>query len=181
MNEQLYAALVSRFESLETELNKLDAATGDGDHGSTMLKGLQACANDAQNPGKAFRRAAGGASGSIFSVVVGALDQVEKGQVNMSDALQAAAVRITALGQAVAGDKTMLDALIPASKTNSAKEAASAARAGAAATQSMIAKRGRAKYVEGRGVGHIDAGARSVAEMLDVFADCQDSSGSENV
>ena len=181
MNEYLLNALVSRFETLETELNTLDAATGDGDHGTTMLKGLQAVANDTGNPAKAFRRAAGGASGSIFSVVVGALDQCEKGQIKLSDALQVAALRITALGQAVAGDKTMLDALLPASEANTARHAAMAARAGAHATQSMSAKRGRAKYVEGNGVGHIDAGARSFAEMLDVFADWQDSSGSENV
>lgn len=181
MSERLYTALVARFAQLEAELNALDAATGDGDHGSTMLKGLQAVTNDMENPAKAFRRAAGGASGSIFSVVIGALDQYEKGQSTLSDALKAAAVRITALGQAVAGDKTMLDALLPAADKNAIRDAAIAAREGADATQAMSAKRGRAKYVEGKGVGHIDAGARSVAEMLNVFADCHDSSVSENV
>lgn len=181
MSERLHTALVSRFKTLEAELNTLDAATGDGDHGSTMLKGLQAAAADPENPAKAFRRAAGGASGSLFSVLVGALDQCEKGQLNISDALQAASARITALGQAVAGDKTMLDALLPASTTRTVEEAALAAHAGAMATQAMSANRGRARYVEGKGVGHIDAGARSVAEMLDVFADCQEVPGSENV
>ncbi len=171
MSEQLFEALLARFESLEAELNALDAATGDGDHGTTMLKGLQAVVNEVENPAKSFRRAAGGASGSIFSVVLGAIDQCEKEQVRLSDALQAAAVRITALGQAVAGDKTMLDALLPAAKATSIADAAKAARDGVTATRDMVAKRGRAKYVEGKGVGHIDAGARSVAEILDVFAE----------
>jgi len=178
MSERFHQALVSRFETLEAELNSLDAATGDGDHGSTMLKGLKALLAEgaSENPVKAYRRAAGGASGSIFSVVIGALDQCEKGQATMSDALTAAATRITAIGQAVAGDKTMLDALLPASEVNTAKEAAIAAHDGALATQAMSAKRGRAKYVEGKGVGHIDAGARSVAEILHVFAECQETS-----
>ena len=177
MSENLYKALLLRFESLEAELNALDAATGDGDHGSTMLKGLQAVVNDFENPAKSFRRAAGGASGSIFSVVLGALDQCEKEQVKLSEALHAAAVRITALGQAVAGDKTMLDALLPAADAMTIADAAKAARDGAAATRDMAAKRGRAKYVEGKGVGHIDAGARSIAEMLEVFAQCSAQGG----
>ena len=75
------------------------------------------------------------------------------------------------MGQAVAGDKTMLDALLPAAKATSIADAAKAARDGVTATRDMVAKRGRAKYVEGKGVGHIDAGARSVAEILDVFAE----------
>lgn len=173
MSTRLYKALLLRFESLETELNALDAATGDGDHGSTMLKGLQAVVNDDENPAKSFRRAAGGASGSIFSVLIGALAQCEKEQDDISQALQAAAVRINALGQAVAGDKTMLDALLPAADATTLVDAAKAAGAGAEATREMSARRGRAKYVEGKGVGHIDAGARSVAEILDVFAECQ--------
>jgi len=172
MSEHLFNALLARFKSLEAELNALDAATGDGDHGSTMLKGLQAVVNDVENPAKSFRRAAGGASGSIFSVVLGAIDQCEKGQAELPEALHAAAVRITALGQAVAGDKTMLDALLPAAKATTIADAAVAARDGVAATRDMVAKRGRTKYVEGKGVGHIDAGARSIAEILDVFAEC---------
>ncbi|MEM8658774.1 MAG: hypothetical protein AAGF22_11840, partial [Pseudomonadota bacterium] len=57
-------ALVVRFEGLEDHLNALDAAIGDGDHGTTMLKGLRAAAASPDAPAKAFRKAAGGASGS---------------------------------------------------------------------------------------------------------------------
>ena len=64
----------------------------------------------------------------------------------------------------------MLDALLPASQTADARLAAEAADEGREATKSMTAKRGRAKYVEGAGVGHIDAGATSVAEIMDEFA-----------
>jgi hypothetical protein len=88
----------------------------------------------------------------------------------LPDALARAATRIGAIGQAKPGDRTMLDALIPASQAPDAITAAKAARAGAEATRSMPARRGRAKHVEGAGLGHIDAGAMSVAEMLAVVA-----------
>jgi dihydroxyacetone kinase-like protein len=161
----------ARFEVLEHELNTLDAATGDGDHGATMLKGLRAAAAAAHDaPDIAFRKAAGGASGSLFAQVIGALVKVEQGGP-VGEALSHAAERITMLGQATAGDKTMLDALLPAAACATLAEAARAASAGRDATQTMAAKRGRAKYVEGAGVGHIDAGATSVAELLRIYAE----------
>ncbi|MFT6271671.1 MAG: dihydroxyacetone kinase-like protein [Dinoroseobacter sp.] len=163
----------ARFEVLEHELNTLDAATGDGDHGATMLKGLRAAAAAAaahDAPDIAFRKAAGGASGSLFAQVIGALVKVEQGGP-VGEALSHAAERITMLGQAKAGDKTMLDALLPAAACATLAEAARAASAGRDATQTMAAKRGRAKYVEGAGVGHIDAGATSVAELLRIYAE----------
>jgi len=165
--------LVARFEDLESELNTLDAATGDGDHGATMVKGLRATV-DAENPVKAFRTASGGASGSLFSLVIGALDAVINKGTAIDDALKQAADRISQMGQAKTGDKTMLDALIPASNAGpNADHVAKAAREGWLATKEMTARRGRAKYVEGAGVGHLDAGARSVAEILEAFAKWQ--------
>jgi dihydroxyacetone kinase-like protein len=181
VSEALYQALLARFESLEGPLNKLDAATGDGDHGSTMLKGFKAATDNADDPAKAFRRAAGGASGSLFSVLVNALDQTVKGQSSLADALQSAADRIHLLGQGMPGDKTMLDALLPACEAKSMADAATAARAGAEATRAMSARRGRAKHVEGKGVGHVDAGAHSVAEILAVFATWQGASTAEDI
>lgn len=166
-----FAALVARFEELEPDLNALDAATGDGDHGTTMVKGLRAAAEAEDKPAKAFRMASGGASGSLFSLIIGALDRVITAGAALDAALQEAADRITQIGQAKPGDKTLLDALLPAAKAGpDAQAAADAARAGLLATKEMAAKRGRARYVEGGGIGHLDAGARSVAEMLDAFA-----------
>lgn len=170
MSADFLNRLVTRFEGLEDPLNKLDAATGDGDHGSTILKGLKAAAENPDAPAKAFRKAAGGASGSLFATIIGALHDVQTSDIKLPDALARAADRIAQMGQAKSGDKTMLDALIPASQSTDAKSAAEAASAGRDATKEMAAKRGRAKYVEGAGVGHIDAGATSVAEIMDEFA-----------
>ena len=164
---------VDRFEALEESLNALDAATGDGDHGATMLKGLRAAAATDDAPEIAFRMAAGGASGSLFAEVIGALRKASEG-LPIGEALAGAATRITMLGQAKAGDKTMLDALIPASKEITPKLAAEAAARGAEATRDLAARKGRAKHVEGAGIGHIDAGATSVAELLKLFADRRD-------
>lgn len=160
-----------RFEALEGSLNALDAATGDGDHGLTILKGLRAAADAPEDAAKAFRVAAGGASGALFGQIIAGLQSFEKGDIELGAALAKAAGRVSQLGQAKAGDKTMLDALIPASLAgNDPNVAAQAARAGAEATRDMPAKRGRAKYVEGAGVGHLDPGAVSVAELLEEFA-----------
>lgn len=167
------ALCVTRFEALEAELNALDAATGDGDHGATILKGLRVAAVSDDPPQKAFRKAAGGASGSLFAQVIAGLANATSG-TPLNDALSEAATKITTLGQAKAGDKTMLDALIPAAAETTPRAAAHAAAKGRDATRDMAAKRGRAKHVEGAGVGHIDAGATSVAELLALYADWRD-------
>lgn len=177
MSDGFYSALLARFEALEQELNQLDAATGDGDHGTTVVKGLRAIVVDADKPPvKVFRRAAGGASGSLFAQLISAFNQVLYEKAELNESLQNAADRISQIGQAVAGDKTMLDALLPAAQANNISAMVSAAQEGADATTAMIAKRGRARYVEGGGAGHKDAGATSVAEMLVVFAEYYPSS-----
>jgi len=146
----------------------LDAGAGDGDHGTTMLRGLRAAAADAEHQVTAFRAAAGGASGSLFAQVLAALLKLEAGAAPGPE-LDLAAQRIAQIGQAKAGDRTMLDALIPAARADSLTAALVAAEAGAAATALMPARKGRARYVEGAGLGHIDAGAQSVVEMLRVL------------
>src|SRR5699024_9685405 len=103
-------ALAEHFAVLEDELNALDAAAGDGDHGSTMLRGLHAAANTDDDPIIAFRTASGGASGSLFAQVLSAALAIKDGAAS-HDALAAAAKRIAMLGQAKPGDRTMLDAL----------------------------------------------------------------------
>jgi dihydroxyacetone kinase-like protein len=164
----LLARLVTHFAALEDTLNALDAVAGDGDHGTTMLRGLRAAA-DAADPVVAFRTAAGGASGSLFAQVLAALIAHNGGEP-LPVALSRAATRIGAIGQARPGDRTMLDALLPAAAAPDVMAAEQAARAGAEATRAMPARRGRARHVEGAGLGHVDAGAMSVAEMLAVVA-----------
>ena len=175
MTSGFYHDLAERLADLEAELNRLDAATGDGDHGTTMLRGLNAARQaPAGEETKAFRRASGGASGSLFGAVLGELAKYLAGTSDLATALNEAVRKVKMLGQAETGDKTMLDALIPAAEAAGAgrppKEVARASAEGAASTTAMQAKRGRARYVEAGGKGHPDAGARSVAEILAVLA-----------
>ena len=178
MRDAFFSALAERFRELEQPLNALDAATGDGDHGAAMRRGLEAAAAaDAGAAAKAFRGAAGGASGTLFGALVGGLEAALAGEKDLPSALAHAAGQISKLGMAKRGDKTMLDALIPAAEAagaaaggDAAHAAAEAARRGAEATAGMAARRGRARYVENGGVGHGDAGARSVAEILSEYA-----------
>jgi len=174
----LLQALVTRFTGAEDDLNALDAATGDGDHGSTILRGLRAAAAAPDDAVAAFRTATGGASGSLFAQVLGAMIAVQEGAA-LAEALTRAADRIAQIGQAKPGDKTMLDALIPAAAAapDGLCAAIAAAEAGAEATRAMAARRGRARYVEGAGVGHIDAGATSVAHCLQVLAEHKETAG----
>ena len=178
MSEAFFSGLARRFRELEQPLNAMDSAIGDGDHGAAMRRGLEAvAAAEAGTAAQAFRGAAGGASGALFGALIGGIESALYGRRDLASALEHAAGQISRLGMAKRGDKTMLDALIPAAEAASAapdgdaaQAAAEAARRGAEETFGMTARRGRARYVENGGVGHGDAGARSVAEILSEYA-----------
>jgi dihydroxyacetone kinase-like protein len=97
--------------------------------------------------------------------------------------LRAAIEGIMARGGAEIGDKTLLDALQPATDAlqeqvdadadaaTAVAAVASAARASADATESMQARRGRASYTGERSIGSVDAGAVAVAVMLERLAE----------
>jgi dihydroxyacetone kinase-like protein len=100
-----------------------------------------------------------------------------------ADALTEAVASIAALGRSRPGEKTMLDALIPAADAfraavvdgapiaHAAGRAADAADAGARATLPLVATKGRASYLGDRSVGHLDPGAASSALSLRALAD----------
>ena len=118
MREKFYILLKEHFINLESKLNQLDAVIGDGDHGSTLLKGLSAIPNSELPPDKAFKAETGGASGSLFSILIGAIDKGMENSSNFGEFLTNASNRISMIGEAKEGDKTMLDALIPAAKAS---------------------------------------------------------------
>ncbi|HET6692622.1 MAG TPA: DAK2 domain-containing protein, partial [Miltoncostaeaceae bacterium] len=102
--------------------------------------------------------------------------------VTPANKLRAAIEGIKQRGQADVGDKTLLDALVPATDTleervaagdpmpSALARAAETARASAEATTSMLAKRGRASYTGERSIGSPDAGAMGVAVMFERLA-----------
>ena len=168
--EQFFTTLHRRIESEMAHLNALDAALGDGDHGTTMLRGLTRAAAAADGArAKAFMRASGGASGTLFGLVLHEIERHLDEGADLAAGLARAEARICDLGQVKPGDKSMIDALSPAVaalKDGDLAAAIAAAEAGRDSTVALKARRGRAQYVEGAGEGHMDPGAVSLVMML---------------
>jgi dihydroxyacetone kinase-like protein len=176
-------------------LVQLDAAIGDGDHGTNMTRGfeavVQALGVDNGSPpgrllviaGRTLVSTVGGASGPLWGSALRSGGRVLGDQPTFDDpqlveVLAAALASVKDLGTAAMGDKTMVDALEPAVETLRAKlargeplpqaldEAAAAAEAGMRATIPLQARKGRASYLGERSVGHQDPGATSTALIV---------------
>ena len=184
----------------EKYFGDLDAVVGDGDFGYSMARGFELVLQgwdgfDRTDLGTFLKKVAvvitsriGGTSGPIWGTAflragaaAGAADRLSPDQVVAM--LRAAISGIMARGKSDVGDKTLLDALVPAvdaaeaavleggTAASALRAAASTARERAEATRSMIAKRGRAAYTGERSIGTLDAGAVAVAVMLEALAD----------
>ena len=187
----LLANALAAIQAREQELGRLDAVAGDGDHGTTMVRGLTAAvaaaAGAAASPGvrlaqagMAFADAAGGASGALVGMFIATTGQrLGDGPFDtaaVQAALAAGLATVQRLGKAQVGDKTMVDTLAPfvAALAEHGDEplaaawqaALPAAEAGAASTAEMAAKLGRASKLGERSVGHRDAGAVSMLVVL---------------
>jgi dihydroxyacetone kinase-like protein len=210
MHDALVAWLRSAAQRIHEEaprLTALDQAIGDGDHGInmdrgftaivTMLDGRETAAADVADSaasadllkqcGRTLISTVGGASGPLYgtaflrsAAAVGG-DHPSTAAAFVA-ALEAATNGIAGLGKAAEGEKTMLDALFPASRAARAAldggadlsavlgAARDAAEAGAAATEPMQATKGRASYLGERSIGHRDPGATSAALLLATLA-----------
>ncbi|MFF8983519.1 dihydroxyacetone kinase subunit DhaL [Streptomyces globisporus] len=171
------------------DLTELDSAIGDADHGSNLQRGFTAVTEVLEKdapatPGAVLALAGrqlistvGGASGPLYGTLLRRTGKAlgDDDEVTRTQFAQAFAAGVAAVGQlggAQAGDKTMLDALLPAAEAlaTSFDGAAEAARAGAAATVPMQARKGRASYLGERSIGHQDPGATSAALLVEALA-----------
>jgi phosphoenolpyruvate---glycerone phosphotransferase subunit DhaL len=181
-------------------LTQLDAAIGDGDHGTNMVRGLDAVekalagGRDDLPPGrilitcgKTLVATVGGASGPLWgSALRGAGralgDAPEIDGTQLAAAVDAALASVKDLGAATVGEKTMVDALEPAAGalrsavaaaqplSAAVEAAAAAAEEGARATVPLQARKGRASYLGPRSIGHQDPGATSAALIMRALA-----------
>ena len=174
-------------------LTQLDAAIGDGDHGTNMARGFGAVETTLTGQGedllpgellilcgKTLVATVGGASGPLWGTAfrhagraVGSAAELD-GPL-LADAVDAALAGITGLGRATLGDATIVDALDPAARalraaveagdplSLAAGAAAAAAEEGCRATIPLQARKGRASYLGERSIGHQDPGATSTA------------------
>jgi phosphotransferase system enzyme I (PtsI) len=184
----------------EQHLTALDAAIGDADHGANLRRGVAAVIAqlDAHPPstvaealtlaGEALVGTVGGASGPLFGTLLlraaaaAATDRPALDGPGLAAALRAGTDGVRERGRAEPGDKTMLDALLPAIDAfdgalasgqpldRAVRIAADAARAARDATARMVAKRGRASQLGDRSLGAIDPGSASAALLLDALA-----------
>ena len=180
-------------------LSKLDSAVGDGDHGTTILRTMEAVSKTiSESPAPELK--------SLFSAIAWAVMSCDGGStgpllgsffMGMSDGaagrgeldcaglvavLEAGVARLQKQSRAQVGDKTMMDAFLPAlvalksaDGTRGIKaalqQAAEAAVQGAEATRNMKAKFGRARNLGDRVLGHVDPGAVSVSLIFKGFSE----------
>ena len=187
-------------EEQRDHLTQLDAAIGDADHGINLSRGFTAVLSALESAAPATPGAVltltgstliskvGGASGPLYGTAFRGAgktlgDATDVDLPGLAAALEAALAGVQRLGAAREGDKTMVDALAPATGAFSkavaegASDAAAltalvdAAQAGAMATIPMQALKGRASYLGPRSVGHEDPGAASTALILAALRD----------
>jgi dihydroxyacetone kinase-like protein len=175
------------------ELTALDQAIGDGDHGINMKRGFEAVLADidahAAKPlpealkaiGMALVMKVGGASGPLYGTLAMTLGKelpAEPSRDDLVRALGAAIEAVKARGKSDAGQKTMLDVLVPVREAlANGGDAAEAAAEAAQATVPMKAVRGRASFLGDRSIGHMDPGARSSALMVAAISQVLDQPG----
>ncbi|MBF8175102.1 MULTISPECIES: dihydroxyacetone kinase subunit DhaL [Streptomyces] len=166
-------------------LTALDSPIGDADHGSNLRRGFAAVAAALEKeapgtPGAVLALAGrqlistvGGASGPLYGTLLRRTgkalgDGAEVSAEQLAEALRAGVDAVRTLGGAAPGDKTMIDALVPAVDAlgESFAAARAAAEEGAAATTPLRARKGRASYLGERSIGHRDPGATSAALLV---------------
>jgi len=198
LGEALEAVIQAGAKALIGEgprLTQMDRVVGDGDLGISLERGARAALQSLlsyplDDPaatlhalGVTLQRAVGGTSGPLYAVFfLRASGSLRRGNPanpsTWAEAFQAGCSAIAELGGAAQGDRTMLDALLPAanafqevvhsgrSVSDALHAAAAAAAAGARATADLLPRRGRSSYLGTRAVGHVDPGAEAVSVWL---------------
>ncbi|MFI5995921.1 dihydroxyacetone kinase subunit DhaL [Streptomyces sp. NPDC051362] len=166
-------------------LTDLDSPIGDADHGSNLQRGFVAVVATLEKEapdtpggvltlaGRQLISTVGGASGPLYGTLLRRTGKAlgDAGEVSveqLADALRAGVDAVMALGGAAPGDKTMIDALVPAVDAlgESFGAAKTAAEEGAVATTPLQARKGRASYLGERSIGHQDPGATSSSLLI---------------
>ncbi|MGK9166674.1 dihydroxyacetone kinase subunit DhaK [Inquilinus limosus] len=198
MRRALLHRVTEAVRRAQDRLTALDQAVGDGDLGLALARGATALERDLVDEhftepatvlrliSASLRRSVGGTSGPLYAVAALRAAEAIHGPHALTvtawaDAFAAACRGISALGGADVGDRTMLDALVPAAAafrqaaerggalSEALGEAVAAAREGAARTATLQPRRGRSSYLGARAVGHPDPGAEAVVVWLEAL------------
>lgn len=195
----LFVFVVDRIIENEPYLCELDSVVGDGDHGITMTRGWKNAKKALLNcdgtiaekfsaMGTALASNMGGAIGPIYGTLFKTFAKESEGREALNPETVAGMFgqglqKIKLAADVKEGQKTLVDALSPAadSLSESAKDgldlrqaleaAAECAEKGAQATVDMVARKGRAKFLKEKSLGHRDAGATSMAIMVKAMSE----------
>jgi dihydroxyacetone kinase-like protein len=195
---RMFAEAAQQIRREHEMLSHLDCIGGDGDHGATMLRAMEMLEAEMnveddrpldarlKDAGWSVLGVGGGASSALLGTFIAGMGDADLGRE--SNCKHLAASFAAGLGavekqtRARPGDKTMMDALVPAveaieASANSGEpigrameRAAAAARTGAESTADMIARYGRAKFLGEKTRGSPDAGATSIALLFQGFS-----------
>lgn len=194
VTRRMLAAMRDAAVEHQSELGRLDAIAGDGDHGTGMVRGLSAAVDAAEATsggvrtvldaaGSAFADRAGGTSGALWGVLLRGVaevlgDDAPVGGTEIARGLRSGADSVQRIGGAKVGDKTMVDALVPfcdafdtrigdgLAPADAWSAAAETAVAAARGTASLAPRLGRARPLAERSVGSPDPGAVSMGLLL---------------
>jgi dihydroxyacetone kinase-like protein len=195
---RMIAGAAALIRAQHAMLSQLDSASGEGDHGTTMLRAverLESCfaAGDSEDLAACLRQAGwgilgvdGGASSSLLGMFFGGMADAPAlgasiGATDLAAMFEAGLAAVRKQTKAQPGDKTMMDALVPAvaalraaadggkTEIEALRDAASAARAGAELTRNFTARYGRAKFLGEKTRGHLDPGATSISLLFEGF------------
>jgi dihydroxyacetone kinase-like protein len=192
----IFQAIGDAIEVDKGRLSELDGVIGDADHGVTMSIGFTAV-NEAlakldptadpttvfNTAAKSFLNAVGASSGPLYGTAFMRAGAAVKGMAAidrdaLADCIAAMAKGMQDRGKAERGEKTMMDAWLPAADAAQEakargddavavlRSAVSAAEVGAEATKAMLATKGRASRLGERALGHVDPGAASAVTIL---------------
>lgn len=197
----MFDAISTALEADRDRLSELDGAIGDGDHGTTMALGFQAVRNELarldldnidisaifDRAATAFINAVGASTGPLYATGLrrAAKATAGKNELDLSTfalIIESIGIGIRDRGLGQHGDKTMLDAWLPAAEAAQLavaqrlderafwEKVVAAATTGANSTRSMVAAKGRAARLRERSLGHIDPGAASTVIILQAMA-----------
>jgi len=187
---------VSEIRANHEMLSKLDSVGGDGDHGTTMVRAMtsleKAATGGCQNLkslfhdiGWAILGVDGGATGPLLGTFFMSMSEAVTGETldasELASVFEAGLAGVQAQSKARIGDKTLIDALVPAVQaireaavrgadvTEALRSSAAAAEQGAASTRELQARFGRAKNIKEKSIGSQDPGATSVSLIFKGF------------
>lgn len=172
---------VEKIEANKSELNELDTAIGDGDHGTNMDRGAKAITDsfnkkDPETISDLYKATAfamiqkvGGASGPLYGTAFLDMSKaVKTDNIELADLIQIGADGIKRRGESDVNMKTMIDVWQPvAEDLKSGSLTAANVESALNSTKDMVATKGRASYLEEKSKGHLDPGSQSSAYLFD--------------